>query len=282
MIEELHRFILAAKEGNITKTAEKIFITQSALSQSIKRLESELGTKLFMQTGKQLQLTPDGEMVLTIGSKILQLWQNAKNPEIRKTARQTIAIGSFDNAALRLGKYVQDTISADTYTLELSINASGLLLKQLQWGIVDLAICVVNKSDTLHKSIVLIETFREELIPVTKKSFKGPLSHIPFILYNKGSHTRNQIDYTFQAKGIQPTIFAESTSTTFMKELAILGSGVALLPANFVASELAQNVLIKQKLPFRVEREYGLYIHNQSTLTKDHTIVKEICSILKS
>lgn len=281
MIEELQRFLLVVKEGNITRSAEKLFLTQSALSQAIKRLESELGTKLFSQNGKHLQLTPDGEVVAAIGAKILQLWQNAKNPKIRQTTRQPITIGLFDNAAIRLGKYVQDTINANTYALELLINASGLLLKHLQWGVVDLAICVVDKSDALPKTVQLIETFHEELVPVANKTFTMPLTNIPFILYNKGSHTRKQIDLSFQKKGIQPTIFAESTSTTFMKELAILGSGVALLPANFVASELAQGLLVRQELPFRIEREYGMYIQNQSKITKDHRIIKEICSLLR-
>lgn len=282
MIEELRRFILVAKEGNITRSAEKLFITQSALSQSIKRLETALGTKLFTQNGKQLHITPDGEVSIAVGAKILQLWQNLKTPEIRKTKHHPIAIGLFDNAALRLGKYVQDTINADTYRLELTINASGQLLQLLQWGILDLAICVINKNESVHNTIQLVKTFHEELIPVSGKAFHEPLTTIPFILYNNGSHTRKQIDLMFQAKGMQPTIFAESTSTTFMKELAILGSGIAFLPANFVAPELRQGTLLRQKIPFAMEREYGLYMRSQSNITKEHEIVTDICRILRA
>ncbi len=281
MIDELERFILASKEGNITKAAEKIFITQSALSQSIKRLETELGTELFTQKGKQLQLTPDGKAVITIGSKILQLWHNMKNPNVREDARQTYSIGLFDNAALYLGKYFQDTILSDRFRIDLTINASGELFSQLKWGMIDLAICVTDKRAQLPKSIMCIETFSEELIPVSSQKYSGHINTVPFIFYNRSSNTRHQVDETFSENAVTPTVFAESTSTTFMKELAILGSGVALLPKNFVASELRQGILKKQKLPFTVKREYGVYIQNQSALAKDHEIIKDICQVLR-
>src|ERR1700722_5881151 len=77
MIDELKRFLLVAQEGNLTRTAEKIFITQSALTQSIHRLEKDLQTKLFIQKGKQLQLTPDGKALITIGARTVLLWGDA-------------------------------------------------------------------------------------------------------------------------------------------------------------------------------------------------------------
>lgn len=280
MIEELHRFIQTAQERNITRTAEKIFITQSALSQSLKRLEKELNTTLFTMQGKHLQLTSDGQAVVAIGSKILQLWENAKDPTVRTTSQQSIALGLFDNAALRLGKYLQQTISSKSLHLELTINASGKLYSQLQWGILDAAVCVIDKRNVLPKSIVLLETFQEELIPVSSKLYRGDVQKIPFILYNQGSLTREQISTAFTEQGILPTVFAESTSTTFMKELAILGNGVALLPKNFIASELSQGLLKKQKLPFKITREYGLYMNTRSNLTEDHRMIQNISKSL--
>ena len=72
MINELKRFLLVVQTGNVTQAAQKVFITQSALTQSIKRLERELHTKLFIQKGKQLHLTEDGNALVLIGEKMMQ------------------------------------------------------------------------------------------------------------------------------------------------------------------------------------------------------------------
>ncbi len=280
MIEELHRFILLVEKRNVTKVADKVFITQSAMSQSIKRLEKELGVKLVIQKGKQLDITSDGMAVAELGTKILQLWERAKDPQKRIGEKQIISLGLFDNAALKLGEYFQDSIIKNDFKIELTINASGKIFSQLMLGIYDLAICVVDNKNSLPKTVHHIKSFTEELIPVSSKKFKGKLEDIPFILYNIGSHTREHIDEIFEKNQIKPNVFAESTSTTFMKELALLGSGIALLPKNSVSAELSQGLLKKYSLPFKFYREYGLYISTQSLLQKDHQIIKDISKIL--
>jgi DNA-binding transcriptional LysR family regulator len=276
MIEELYRFIKVAKNGNLTKTAEKLFITQSALTQSIQRLEKKVGTKLFSHQGKTLRLTADGTAVVEIGTKIIELWEKAKNPSTRQSLRPSYTIGAFDNAAIRLGRHFQNASSKDAYQLELVIGPSQKLLTQLQLGILDIAICVIDKKNLPPHDLMLLHTFKEELFPVASYIVKKNLKDIPFILYNKGSFTRQYLDAEFIKKGIAPKVFAESTSVTFMKELASLGCGIALLPENAVKSELKQKTLKKQKLSLTWHREYGIYIQKNGRLHKDHTVVQEI------
>jgi len=280
MIGELSRFIKTANTGNITKTAEKLFITQSALTQSIQRLEKELGTKLFSQKGKTLQLTPEGEAVVEIGTRIIDLWEKAKQVHDKQTIRPHYTIGTFDNAALKLGNYFQLQKQQNSLDLELIIQRSNKLISQLQFGILDIAICVIDKKNPISNDLLLLETFTEELIPVSAKIFKENIENIPFILYNKGSFSRQDIDDTFIKAGIAPKIFAESTSVSFMKELAILGSGVALLPENIIKAELKQKLLKKQKLPISWKREFGIFIAKDGRLQKDNQIIKELINHL--
>jgi len=281
MIEEIRRFIMVAGDGNVTRTAEKIYITQSALSQSIHRLEKALGTKLFIQKGKMLRLTSDGTAVMQLGTKIIELWEKAKDAHLRQSLRPTINIGMFDNAAIRLGKYLQNNMHQETFTIELTIGVSKKIFSELQLGILDIAICVIDKKTPLPKNVLLRKPFSEDLIPVSAKNFTGNIEDIPFILYNKGSYTRDFIDVEFTKKGITPKIFAESTSVTFMKELSILGGGVALLPENLVAPELKQNILKRQKLPMKWHREYGVFMQKNGRLKKDDKIIEEIYKNLK-
>jgi DNA-binding transcriptional LysR family regulator len=279
MIDELQRFLLVAQEGNLTRTAEKIFITQSALTQSIQRLEKELNTKLFTQKGKQLQLTTEGKSLIIIGEKILDLWANAHNTNLRKIQTPTYSVGMFDNVALRLSEFLKNNMQTEAYNLELTIDSSGKLLNRLQLGTLDAALCVYNKSYQPPAHISLLQTYTEKLIPVSSILFKKTLKEIPFILYNKGSFTRTHIDETFIKHGLQPTIYAESTSVTFMRELALLGCGVALLPENFVKQDIDQRKLKKIKIPVKWKREYGLFV--QKHVTPQTPYIKDLQKALK-
>jgi DNA-binding transcriptional LysR family regulator len=112
----------------------------------------------------------------------------------------------------------------------------------------------------------LIQTYSENLLPVSSKIFSENISEMPFILYNRGSITRRHIDETFRRNAMQPIIFAESTSVTFMRELALLGCGVALLPENFVKQDLKTNTLKQQKMKITWERDYGLFVQKEFNL----------------
>lgn len=280
MIEELKRFILVANEGNLTKVAEKIFITQSALTQSMDRLEKEIGAKLFFQKGKYLQLTADGKAIVSIGTKILNLWEKAKNKQIRKIIKPTITIGMYDNAALLLARFVQQNTPSQQQILEFVIDQSEKLLSDLLLGVLDISIAVINKKYSHSKEILCLKTFEEELIPVSNKIFNLPLNKIPFILYNKDSNTRDQLDILFTQKKIRPKIYAESTSAIFMKELAILGCGVSLLPKNLIYQELKQGILIQQQLPIEFKRQYGIFVQKNNYLEDENRIIEEITKIL--
>jgi len=271
MIEELKRFLLVANIGNVTRAAENLFITQSALTQSIQRLEKELQTKLFVQKGKQLYLTEEGKSLVIIGGKILQLWATAHDPQIRSVQTPTYAIGMFDNVALRLVEFLKSNLQNEKYHLELTIESSGKLLTRLQLGTLDAALCIFNETYQIPNHIILLQEYSEKLIPVSSKIFTETIDKIPFILYNRGSYTRSDIDEVFIENGIAPTIYAESTSVTFMRELALLGSGVALLPENFVKQDIKEGRLKKQKMPLQWKRKYGLFVHKQYS-THNHFI----------
>ncbi len=281
MIDELQRFVLVANEGNLTKAAQKIFITQSALTQSVHRLEKEIGAKLFVQKGRYLQLTADGIALKALGVKILDLWEKAKDSQVRGSMKPTLTIGMFDNAAQRLASFVQKNTPSQKFSLEFMIDNSSRLLSNLQLGVIDIAI-IVKGTHPYPKEILCLKTFEEELIPVSCQLFSGPMQKIPFILYNKGSNTREQIDMIFINKGIRPKVYAESTSPTFMKELAILNCGVALLPENLVQQELKQGILTRQTLPVKWKRQYGIFVQKNNNLEYINLFVNEIVQILQA
>ncbi len=267
---------MVVEQGLVTRAARKLKISQPALSLSLSRLEKALHKKLFQRAGKRLTLTQKGQNFYQTALKIVKLWQNAKEGE----QLAAFAIGLFDNAALRLSPMLKKTIAENRFHLEITIDKSQILLSGLQNGIFDLAVAVLPHDEQTHAKITLIKTFSETLFAVSSKIWRGKITDIPFILYNRGSETRHTIDAVFQKHGLKPTVFAESTDPAFMKELAMGGAGVTLLPKNFVKREIANRKLFVQKFPFSFRRKIGVWVSREGTLTSDHPFVKQILSEL--
>ncbi|RJQ38469.1 LysR family transcriptional regulator [Candidatus Microgenomates bacterium] len=282
MIEELKRFIIIIEVNSFTRASEKLFITQPALSLSIKRLEKEIGVKLFKRIGKKFILTKDGEAIHQIGLQILKLWLKIKDPSFRiKTNTPFYSIGLFDNAALKLSKYFQKNFARDDFHFEIIIDRSATLTQGIQNGVYDLCICIINAESKIKENVKLVKIFREKLLPVSSKKWKKEIAKVPFILYNKESVTRDYIDQVFFKNSIKPNIIVESTNPGFMKELAIGGCGVALLPKNFVERELTQKKLFVQNFPFNFQREIGLLLSKEGSLKESDELVREIIENLK-
>lgn len=279
MIVEIERFIETVNQGSFTKASRILYLTQPALSLSIARLEKEVSVRLFKRIGKRLVLTKDGESVYQISTQIIKLWKKIKDSK-RNTIDTPYTIGIYDNAALKLSKYFQKNLSKGGVKFEITIDTSSSLMKSLRNGLLDICICAIREN-VFGDNLKLIRKFSEELMPVSSKIWKKKFHEAPFILYNKESATRQYIDKTFFDNRIKPTIIVESTSTMFMKELAIGGCGIALLPVNVVERELENKKLFVNKFPFKFKREIGLFLSRDGRLKETDGIVKEIIKNLE-
>lgn len=270
MIIELIRFKKAADLGAITKASEILFITQPAMTQSIHRLEHELGFKLFKHEGKRVFLTEQGRMVYEISGKIIDLWEKTKSLKDPVNMPPLISIGIFDNAALMLSDYFTQKIK--TTKFEIVIDRSESLLKKLRLGLLDLCICILPQDRSLYSSVTLLTTYKEKLLPVSANKDKKDISEIQFIMYNKDSQTYKYVDEAFVQAGIKPKIVVESVNPIFKKELALKGIGTALLPMNMVENELKSKKLFIQKLPITFERTCGIFMTKET----DNPLLQEI------
>lgn len=77
--DQLRFFKAIYESGNLTKAAEKLYITQPALSMSLSKLEDELGTKLFVRKGRVMEATPDGEKLMEYAIPVLSILNEATN-----------------------------------------------------------------------------------------------------------------------------------------------------------------------------------------------------------
>jgi len=97
MLERIHLEILTAikTHGTLTKAASSLFLSQSALSHSIKKLEGQLGTSIWKKEGRNLRLTPAGERVQTLANRVL--------PQFSHTELLLKQIAKGEMGSLRIG-----------------------------------------------------------------------------------------------------------------------------------------------------------------------------------
>ena len=92
---QMEYIIQISEERSITKAAEKLFITQSALNQQLQKLEKELGLPLFVRTRSDWHLTPAGEIYVNTARQILNLKKDAYSQiqDLKESGNRRISLG---------------------------------------------------------------------------------------------------------------------------------------------------------------------------------------------
>jgi len=140
-LQLLRAFVLAAREGNVSRAAERLHLTQPAVSLQLKRLAEETGLQLFTRTPHGLALTADGAALLPQAERVLaavgDLQQAARN--LQGTVRGSLRIGTIlDPEFTRLGVFLRELVeSAPQIETELRHGMSGTVLAQVLRGELD-------------------------------------------------------------------------------------------------------------------------------------------------
>ncbi len=240
-LRHLQHFIAVAEEKNFTRAAQRIHIVQSALSTSIKSLEIELETPLFVRSTRQVTLTPAGRAFLEKAREALRVIDSGKEnvAEIAGLKAGSLSIGAVQSlpAFLDLPSLFQRYHT--TYPgieVRLRQGDTVVLMEQLRSGQLDLAFLpLLDPPDDIHTAIVACE----DLVAITPLGHPlagrkdVPLrdlmqySHVDFEL---GWGTRPLIDLAFAKAGIQRRTIFDVTDLETVVDLVAKGLGIALLP----------------------------------------------------
>src|SRR3954454_12932313 len=99
-LQQLTYFLSAAGHGSFSAAAESLHMAQPSLSEQIRRLEAELGVSLFARTGRRLELTEAGRLLLPHAERTLEAAREAAESvrEVRDVTGSTVAFGTFSSA----------------------------------------------------------------------------------------------------------------------------------------------------------------------------------------
>lgn len=251
----LHYFWAVAQEGNLTRAAARLHVSQSALSTQIKQLEEQLGQALFERQGRSLVLTESGQLALsyaqsifTSGAELMALLRDGRRRE-----REVMRIG----AVATLSRNFQENFLAPLLAradVELVLQSGSLaeLLGRLRVHTVDIVLSNQRVHSSADDPWLCRRIARQPISLVgprrkSRQAFRFPedLASVPLLLPGHGSDIRAGFDLLCNQLGIRYTLRAEVDDMALLRLLARDSGGVALLPTVVVQDELLSGALVE-------------------------------------
>ena len=252
----LRYFWAVAHDGNLTRTAGKLNLSQSALSVQIRKLEDRLGHALFERRGRQLQLTEAGRSTLDYadtsfdaGKDLLGTLSQQGRP------RQVLRVGALATLSRNFQiEFLRPLLRQPDVELVLR---SGTLVELMQ-GLETLSLDVVLTNRELPHDVMsnfISQPISDQPVSLIGTPARLPvdvsltqlLTHNPIIVPTEDSPVRAGFDRLCAREDISPTLAAEVDDVAMMRLLAREDIGLGVLPPIAVQNELQSGMLIEAK-----------------------------------
>jgi LysR family transcriptional regulator, transcriptional activator of nhaA len=251
----LHYFWAVAKEGNLTRAAVHLHVSQSALSAQIKQLEEQLGQALFLRVGRSLQLTEAGQLALGYADSIFASGHElmALMRDGRREMRQVLRVGSVATLSRNFQENFLRPLLARA-DVELVLQSGNLpdLLARLRVHTLDLILSNQRVHASTDNPWRCQRIARQPVSLVGKprpkrKAFRFPeeLAEVPLLLPGRDNDIRAGFDLMCEKLGIRYHLRAEVDDMALLRLLARDSDSVALLPTVVVQDELRSGRLVE-------------------------------------
>lgn len=257
-LNRLLTFHEAAEELNFSTAAQKLSITQPAVSAQIHNLEEDLGVKLFNRIGRIIALSEAGEVLKGFSRRIFRLLDEAESvmDELRLVRRGTLKIGTTTTYAGHIMPPLLSRFQTEFPMVKVILHEGSSMDIAKRVAKLEIEVAVVAYSGNL-KNVQFDLLRQEELVLVlppghplasrTSVSIKA-LAKEKFILREKGSSTRLIMRNLFRQHRINPPVVFETSNVDFIKEQVANGMGVSFLTRSAVSEELASGRMATAKL----------------------------------
>ena len=278
---ELYRvFYTVAKCGSLTKAAEELYISQPAVSQSIKQLENQLGVRLFNRTHRGMELSAQGgKMIFSEVERALGLLGAAENrvAEMQTAATGVIRIGASDTIFeyFLADKIVDFHEKFPAVKIELMADFTPDTIEKLKANRCDVAFVnlpiEVDPELTLHGNCMRLndifivgEKYKELANGGTVSLSK--LKEYPLVMMDKNTVARRSLTNFLGAHGVELQPSIEVGSWDLMKRLVQRGMGVGIIPREYAKGRLGDGELFEVKTdPALPTRSVGMLLSKNAT-----------------
>lgn len=272
---ELETFIAVAEAGSFSSAAQRLSVTQPAVTGRVRRLETTLQTELLRRTTRRVETTPQGARLLAQANHVLNGLRGLVD-EFRlgeRLARQRVVVAATPMlAAIALPPVIQDYFR---YHPDVEIELLDLhyadVLAAVDAGTADFALLALNADDARYQfepvrsdSLVLVAPTSHPLAGRTRVGLDEVAQYtVTIIEQYRAMCTR--IDDTLKARGLAPMTLKTVTNVDTLLGMLDAGMGITLLPRAVALRGNAANRTIIEVEGVDLRRTYGIVLARHAT-----------------
>ncbi len=265
----LRYFWAIAHDGSLTKAAERLHLSQSALSVQLAKLEAQLGHPLFDRQGRSLVLTEAGRIALDYADTMFQAGDELLGTLSGKPSvnRCVLKVGALTTLSRNFQmEFLRPLMQREDVAVVVRSGTLRELLAQLEAQTIDIVLtnsAVRRDSNTVLHSHLLdrqpVSLVGHPQVDAQVFRFPEDLRDQPLLLPSLDSDIRLDFDRLLALAGIRPIIRAEVDDMAMLRLLAREGDGLALVPPIVVRDELNAGILVERcRIPDLTERFYAI------------------------
>ena len=263
-VRQLEMFRAVAEEGSFTRAAERLHVSQSAVSRQVQLLEDELGGRL-LHRGKRATPTAPGELLLRLAQRVQRDMQDVVGQisDTQELKRGTLTLAGGMTVCMHilpplLKKYRTLYRGIDLRVVSASAETIQRLLRAHE---IDLALLTLPVT---APDLEVVPVLKEEMVVVMgpshplarQRSVDAPgLARFPLIFYEKGSNSRRVQDEVFAEHGLPVKVAMETENVEIIKAMVGAGLGLALIPYAAIAKDVRAGrfayARLRGRRPFR-------------------------------
>lgn len=237
-IRVMKTFLAVATEGSFAAAAQRVALTQAAVGQQMRALESEMRRPLFERQGKSVALSEDGRALLPSVRRLVSLYEQmvAQAPTDEAMAG-TVHLGGIVSAVRPL---IEATLAlkARHPALDLHVSAakSADLLQRVADGALQAAVLVRERAQgRIAAELAWTPLYEEPMVLLVHRAVEDAsprvlLQRHPFIRFDRSEHTGQLVERTLRRLRVRPEDFLELNALEAVVELVRSGLGIAIVP----------------------------------------------------
>jgi len=276
-MDAYHVFYEVGLSGSITRAAEKLYISQPAVSKTIRLLERQIGFPLFLRQAKGVELTDEGRILFRYVKNAME--------QISAGEQMALQLKKLDAGEVRIG--ISHTLCRHWFLpplkqfhdlhpelrIQVFNRTAPETSRMLYGGEIDFGIVSQpwEVEETHFRTLTTIQdvfvTNRKELVPDKPIPLRD-IVKFPLMLLERENTSRQQLDRYFATQGVSVKADIEISSMDFLIEFAKIGLGVAAVIRSFVRQELEEGMLFEIPVePAPLPRKVGILTHGDLPLS---------------
>jgi DNA-binding transcriptional LysR family regulator len=285
-LTQLRAFVTVAREGNLTRAAERLHLTQPAVSLQIKSLQAELNLQLFIRTPSGMALTDDGSKLLPFAERVMESVTEFRQgaASLHSTLSGQVSIGTIlDPEFIRLGPFLKRLV--ETYpqvSTRLQHGMSGSVLQQIRSGALDAGYFLGAPGKEFHAQTLTSFTYNVVAPQGWKSRVAGrdwpELAKLPWIWTPPESAHNRLLTKTFAQYKVTPNKVALVDQEPSMLDLVKSGVGLSLVRESIALREAhVHGLVIADKVSLSTELSFITLAKR-----KNEPLIAAVFSLLQS